>query len=232
MAEPLLRRLWNFVKPPPAIKGPKKPLTAQQRKQRKMIVVTLGIIALGGIGWGIYSYIAAAPERAQKKFEAAERLMGTADYRNAIDGFSSAIDTWSQLADAYIERGIAHHFLKEDDAALADFDAAIQLNNSSLERAYAGRGSIFRDRGDINRAMQEYTKSIQAKPNVDAFFERGQIYEKQGQHKEAVDDFTSAIEYLRDAPHVYRARATAREHMGDLDGARADRIQARLFERR
>jgi tetratricopeptide (TPR) repeat protein len=230
MAESVLTRLWNVVKPPPPAKGAKKPLTAQGRKQRTMILVTLGIFATAGAGWGIYAYISAAPERAQAQFDAAELLMGPAQYSKAIVGFTRAIHTWPQLADAYVERGIAHHYLKEDELALADFDAALQIN-SSLPRAYAARASIYRDRGDVNRAMDEYGKSIQASPTVDAFFGRGQIYEKLGQHQEAISDYDRAIEYLRNAPHVYRARAFAKANMGDAEGAKSDRDLARSFER-
>jgi tetratricopeptide (TPR) repeat protein len=231
MAEPILRRLWNAVKPPPAVKGPKKPMTAQRRKQRKIILATLGVLALGGVGWGIYAYIAAAPQRAQAKFDTTMLLLGSGKYKEAVDGFTDAIHTSPQIADAYVERGIANHFLKLDDAALADLDTAIQLN-PSLSRAFNARGGIFRDRGDIKRAMEEYAKSIQAQPNVDAYFERGQIYERLGQHKEAIADYDSAVEYLRTAPHVYRARAFAKANLGDEEGAKADRALARSYEHR
>ncbi len=231
MAEPILRRLWNTVKPPPAVKGPKKPMTAQRRKQRKMILATLGVVVIGGAGWGIYAYIAASPQRAKSQFDAAMLLMGSGKYEKAVDGFTHAIQIWPQYAEAYVERGISNHFLKQDELALADLDTAVQLN-PSLFRAFNARGGIFRDRGDIKRAMDEYAKSIQAQPNVDAFFERGQIYEKLGQHREAIADYDNAIEYLRTAPHVYRARAFAKANLGDEDGAKQDRALARSFERR
>lgn len=231
MAESVFTRLWNVVKPPPSVQGPPKPMTAQRRKQRKMILVTLGVILAAALGWEIYSYLSNAPQRAQAQFEAAELLMGPAKYDKAIEGFTRAIHTWPQMADAYVERGIAHHFRKEDELALADFDAALQLD-PSLARALTARGAIYRDRGDDDRALQEFTKSIQAKPNVDAFFERGQIYEKRGQHKEAIEDYDQAVEYLRNAPHVYRARAFSKSNIGDVEGAKSDRAIARSLERR
>lgn len=231
MAESIFTRLWKVVKPPSSVEGPKKPMTAQQRKQLKMILATLGVIAIGAVAWGVYTYIADAPQRAQAQFDAAELFMGPAQYGKAITGFTRAIQTWNQMPEAYVERGIAHHFLKEDELALADFDTALQMN-PSLARAFAARGSIFRDRGDDARAVEEYSKSIQAKPNVDAYFERGQIYEKQGHHKEAIDDYDLAVEYLRDAPHVYRARAFSKANIGDTEGAQSDRAMARSLEHR
>ncbi len=223
-------RLWDTIKPPSGDQGPKKPLTAQQRKQRQMILYTLGVIALGAIGWEIYAYIASAPQRAQKQFDEAEKLTGPAKYADAIAGFTKAIDIYP-MPEAYLERGLAYHQLHQDDDALADLQRAIDLNGYA-SRAYAIRAGIYQKRGDTNRAMEEYAKSIQASPNVDAFYERGQIYESMGQHQKAIDDYDQAISYLRNAPYVYRARAFAKQNLGDEEGAENDRKIARSFERR
>src|SRR3984885_16380477 len=130
MAESPFTRLWNFIVPPKPLSGPKKPLTAQQRKQRKIIYGTVGVIATGALGWFIYSYIAAAPQRAQKQFDAAILLTGPGKYDQAIAGFTKAIDIWPQMASAYLERGLAHHQLHQDDDALADLDRALAIDSS------------------------------------------------------------------------------------------------------
>lgn len=228
MAKNIVTRAWDSVKLPPA-QGVKKPMSPQRRKQRKMILVTLGVIALAGIGWAIYAYIGTAPQRAQSSFDDAERLMSAGHYAKAVDGFTRTLSIWPQMANAYVARGLAHHFLGEDQQALADLDNALQLD-PNLSAAYAARGSISRDHGDVSRAMEEYTKSIQSHPNVDAYFERGQLYEKLGEHQKAIADYDQAIAYLRDAPHVYRARAFAKANMGDEAGAQADRDMAHSLE--
>jgi tetratricopeptide (TPR) repeat protein len=218
------------VKPPAAVKGVKKPLTPQRRKQRKMIFLTVGVLAAAGLAWGVWTYIAAAPQRAKAQFDDAEALLYSGHYAKAVDGFTHSLATY-QTADAYVERGIAHHYLAQDDLALADYDRALQLD-PALSRAHTERGAISRDHGDVNQAMDEYTKSIQSHPNVEAYFERGQLYEKLGQHQKAIDDYDEAITYLRDAPHVYRARAFARAKLGDEEGAQADRKFAQSLEHR
>ncbi len=229
MAESPLNRLWNFVVPTSST--PKKPLTAQQRKQRKFIYGTACVIAAGVLGWVVYSYIAAAPQRAQKQFDEAFKLTGPGNYDQAIAGFTKAINTWPDMASAYVERGLAHHYLNQDDDALADLDRALALD-SSIARAYAIRAGIFHKRGQTDQAIQEYGRSIQAAPNVDAYFELGEIYEAAGQHQKAVDNYSLAISYLPTAPYIYRARAFAKQNVGDEAGAEEDRKTARSYERR
>jgi tetratricopeptide (TPR) repeat protein len=228
VAKNIITRAWDAVKLPP-VQGTKKPISPQKRKQRRMIFGTLTVIALGFIGWAIYEYIGTAPQRAQSAFDDAQRLMSAGHYAKAIDGFTRTLSIWPQMANAYVQRGLAHHFLGEDEPALADLDRALGLD-PNLPDAYAAKGSISRDHGDVSRAMEEYSRSIRSSPNVEAFFERGQLYEKLGDHQKAIEDYDQAIAYLRDAPHVYRARAFAKSNMGDEAGAKADRDMAHTLE--
>ena len=228
MAKNIVTRAWDAVKLP-TVQGTKKPVSPQRRKQRRMIFGTLTVIALGLIGWAVYAYMGTAQQRAQATFDDAERLMSAGHYAKALDGFTRTLSIWPQMANAYVERGLAHHFMGEDQQALADLDRALGLD-PNLSAAYAARGSISRDHGDVSRAMEEYSRSIQTTPNVDAFFERGQLYEKLGDHQKAIADYDQAIAYLRDAPHVYRARAFAKSNMGDEAGAKADRDLAHSLE--
>jgi tetratricopeptide (TPR) repeat protein len=117
------------------------------------------------------------------------------------------------------------------ELALRDFDKAIEMN-PNMDRAYASRGLIYRDRGDINGAVDQFTKSINIRPTVDAYYQRGQTYESLGEHQKAIEDYDYAIAVLRDAPHVYRARSLAKRNLGDVQGADEDREKARSFEHR
>jgi|SRR5579864_813336 len=230
MSESVLTRLWNAVKPPPpAEKRVKKPVTAQRRKQIRMIAGLVAILILGGAGWEIYNFIASAPDRARAKFNQAMVDMGPGNYQKAIDGFTRAVSIWPQLSEAYVERGIAYHYLRKDDQALADLDRATQVD-ASLGSAYLTRGVIYRARGDQQGAMQQFTKSIELQPGMDAYYERGELYESLGEHAKAIADYDQAIAYLRSAPHVYRARAYAKSKMGDEEGAKADRELAEGYE--
>jgi tetratricopeptide (TPR) repeat protein len=229
MAESTLARLWNSLKPPPAVKRPGTPSRGLRPQQRKLIIITAGVIVAGVAAWQVYAYIAAAPQRAQHEFEAAQKLMAPGNYGKAIDGFTRALKLSPGMAEGYVARGMAYHASGDDEKALADLDQALELN-PGIARAYNARGAIYRSRGRVDQALTEYGKSIQAQPNVDAYFERGQLYESLGQHEKAIGDYDQAVAYMRDAPHLYRARAFAKANLGDQEGAQADRDLAKNLE--
>jgi tetratricopeptide (TPR) repeat protein len=231
MARSVFSRLWEAVKPPPAVTRPGTKKTKLTASQKRLIYGTAAVVALAGLSWAVYAYVASAPQRADKEYQAAMKLMAAGKYKDAIAQFTRATEIWPQLADAYLERGVSHRYLNENDLALADFEQAIALN-SNLARAYTARGFIFRERGDTRRAMEEFTKSIEISPNADAYFERGQTFEDLGQHQKAIDDYNQAIAEERDAPYVYRARSLARRNLGDTDGFTEDQQTANSLEHR
>ena len=62
--------------------------------------------------------------------------------------------------------------------------------------------------------------------------QRGLAYEAAGEHRKAVADYDDAIAEMRDAPYAYRARALAKDALGDVEGAKADREAAQRIESR
>jgi tetratricopeptide (TPR) repeat protein len=226
MSESAFARLWKVMLPPPATGAPAR--QGLNRKQKRLVLGAATFIVLAGAGGWTYFYMAGAPQRAQAQYQTAMQLMQPGHYQEAITQLSRSIRIYP-LANAYVERGFAHRYLAQNDLAATDLEKAAELD-PSLARAYSGLGSIYRDRGDSQHALEEYTKSIQTSANVDALFERGEVYESLGQHQKAIDDFSSAIELLRDAPYIYRARAMAKSNMGDTAGAEADRNLARSIE--
>jgi tetratricopeptide (TPR) repeat protein len=220
-----LTRWWNSIKPLPEEASRRSPITAQKRRQLRLIKRTIGIVALAGAGWGVYTYIASAPERANAQLQAGMQEMQPGAYREAVTRFDRALSIMPQLAEAYLERGIAHHFLGEIEPALADLDKALDLN-PDLAAAYNERGAIYHERGDTQKAIENLSKSIQVQATTDGYYQRGQAYESLGQHQKAIEDYDQAVAQRRDAPYVYRARALAKDKLGDTEGAKQDRAKA------
>lgn len=217
------------MKPPPAVRRADEEEKTLTSKQKRLLRLASGLVAAAAIGWAVYVYVSGARQRADTRFQAAMRVMRPGGYGDSIKVFTQAINIWA-LPGAYLERGVAHHYLGEDDAALADFNQAIELD-PRLAAAYSARGSIFRARGDFKRAMEEFTKSINIESNVNAYYERGETYESLGEHQKAIDDYDKAVQELADAPFVYRARALAKRNLGDDAGYRADRDKAKSLEK-
>jgi tetratricopeptide (TPR) repeat protein len=231
MPESAFRRFWNTVILPPVDNRPGSPkVTALKQRQRRLVMTTLAAIVVLAAGGGVFYYISDAPQRADKEFQEGMKFMSPGKYPDAIVHFTRALEIYSQLPDAYLERGNAHRTLGETDAALADFQAAADLN-PTLADAHNGLAMIYLDRRDQRHALEELNKSIGLRPAVDAFFQRGQILDAQGDHQKAINDFDRAIAEDRESPYMYRARALAKANLGDPAGAHADRLIAQHLER-
>jgi tetratricopeptide (TPR) repeat protein len=226
--ESFFTRWRKAVRPLPR-EAPSAALLALKRRQRKLIQRTLAILLLTGAGGWTYSYWASAPDRAQEEVAVALKLLGIGTYDQAMRHFDRAIRIWPDYADAYLNRGLAEHGARHSAEALADFDRALDLD-PSLTRAYNARGQIYLENGDVQQTIRDCSKSIQVNPTVDAYYQRGEAYEKLGEHQKAIADFDAAIAESREAPFAYRARSVAKRNVGDRAGAQADDDQARRIE--
>jgi tetratricopeptide (TPR) repeat protein len=230
--ESALSRLLNAVKPPPPVNrivlSPE--VLALRRRQRRLVSIVLAFLVVLAAAAGVINYILDAPQRAEKEFQEGMKLMRPGKYQDAIVHFTRSLDISPQRLEAILERGNARLSVGDRDAALADFQAANDLN-PNLAEAHSGIAMIYVGRHDLRHALEELNKSIALQPTLEAYYQRGEVLESQGEHKEALADFDLAIAQARDAPYMYRARAMAKEHLGDLDGARADREAANQLER-
>jgi len=143
--------------------------------------------------------------------------------------FDRAIRIWPDYADAYLNRGLAEHSASHRAEALTDLDQALALD-PSLTRAYNARGQIYLENGAVQKTIQDCSKSIQINPTLDAYYQRGEAYERLGEHQKAIVDFDAAIAESREAPFAYRARSLAKRNAGDRAGAQADDDQAQRIE--
>ncbi|HXP87177.1 MAG TPA: tetratricopeptide repeat protein [Bryobacteraceae bacterium] len=210
------RRLWNAVKPPPAVSQ-----WHPTPRQKRMLISAGSALAAILLTGGVWVYITSAPQRAQTQLEQGTRLMIPGSYRDAVKRFDRSIQIWPHLADAYYQRGIAHHLLGDADAATEDLTSAI-AENPQLGAAYTERGTIFRDHRDLERALADFTRAVEVNPSPNGFYQRGQTYASLGQPQKAIEDFDRAIAELPDAPAIYRARAEAKRSLGDMAGYKAD----------
>jgi tetratricopeptide (TPR) repeat protein len=204
---------------------------ARKRRQKWLIAGTAAALVLVAAGVATFNYIESAPQRSDKEFQEGMKNMRPGKYREAVVHLTKALEISPGRADAYLERADAHRTLQEQDLALADFESAALLN-PNLAAAHNGIAVIYIDRHDFPRALEELNKSLALQPNLEAYYHRAEILEAQGEHQKAVADYDLAIAQERDAPYMYRARAKAKENLGDLEGAHADRELASGIERR
>jgi Tfp pilus assembly protein PilF len=74
-------------------------------------------------------------------------------------------------------------------------DRGKRESQQSKARAYTNRGIAYDLKGDLDRAIADYTKAIAIDPNTaKAYTNRGISYAKKGQVDRAMADFRKALE--------------------------------------
>jgi tetratricopeptide (TPR) repeat protein len=201
-----------------------------RRRQRRLLSVTLIAVALIAAGIGVYFYVDNAPVRADKQFQDGMKMMHPGKYGDAVVLFTRALASSPPRAEVYLERANAYQGQGEADLALADFQTALSMD-PTMFAAHNGIALIYIQRHDVPHAFEELNKSAALRPNIEAYYQRGQLWEAQGEHQKAIDDYDRAIDLSRDSPFIYLARATAKANLGDLEGAEADRIASSQLQR-
>jgi tetratricopeptide (TPR) repeat protein len=107
-----------------------------------------------------------------------------------------------------------------------------------LIEPYHRRAIAYLALHDLERAIADCSQVIKSDPTpitrdepvppfvADAYIHRGTAFAGLGQHDNAIDDFTSAIELMPDAPTAYQWRAKSYRAMGDAKRAAEDEHKA------
>ena len=107
--------------------------------------------------------------------------------------------TRKERASILVNRGILYNHMGEYDAALADFEAALELI-SDFPEAFINRGNAYFYTGQVERAIADYNRAIarrSAKRHT-AYFNRGLANESRKQLDAAYEDFVRANELKPD----------------------------------
>jgi tetratricopeptide (TPR) repeat protein len=91
---------------------------------------------------------------------------------------------------------------KSDNAKLAkgDSDGAIALRPEMAFLPYNNRGLVKKIEGDLEGAIEDYTKAIQLKSNyVDAYYNRGDAKRAKGDMDGAIANHTKAMQIKRES---------------------------------
>ena len=109
--------------------------------------------------------------------------------RKTHSAYATQLSSWS-----YNRRGEVRATEKRDQEALADFEAAVELNGRSW-RAVHNRGVSYAALGRVEQAMKDFDRTIELqKKYPNAYFNRGELFYGQGKYDEAAKDYTAAID--------------------------------------
>jgi tetratricopeptide (TPR) repeat protein len=130
------------------------------------------------------------------------------------------------LAAVHYRRGRAYLAMYQRPAAIADFNAAIDLNADFAE-AYLARAEANRfnnhDKERLARVLADYTRAIELKPEFfDAYYYRGTLYDWLKDRDLALVDYDRALALKPGDISTLHMRARLHQHLGNYDRALAD----------
>jgi len=99
----------------------------------------------------------------------------------------------------------------------------MQKHDQELVKKYYNRGIAYSEKGEVERAIEDYTQAIDLNPKfADAYIKRGLAYTKKGEFDKAIADYTKAIELNPDYADAYYRRSKVWLHLGQPEKAKAD----------
>lgn len=118
--------------------------------------------------------------------------------RNAAQAYTKAIQLDSKFLPAYEHRASDYLNLKQYQQALKDYETILKLDPENVT-AYADRGLARLETGNIWGAIFDFGDAIRRKKEGDSYLpnlyeNRGDAYVKLGQYRDAIADYTKAIE--------------------------------------
>ena len=112
-------------------------------------------------------------------------------------------------AETYLRWGYAKYRSDQYQAAIDDYDAAINLKPDSAA-AYYFRGTVKRSLGQYKEAIEDYDTAIDLKNDFAfAYYFRGTIRGDLGEHFIAIQDYNKAIRFKPDYAFAYLRRGIA-----------------------
>lgn len=165
--------------------------------------------------WGVALYRSGHYQDALAGFEHCLRI-DASDYRGfynrglvhlALHRFPEAVNDFDQAlklapdtalkADIYNDRGLAKLMTVQLEAAIADFNRAVEVNAKDT-RALFNRGCACHQSGQIEAAMTDFNQVIQMDPaDTYAYVRRGLLRHDLGDHWGAMQDLYQAADYAR-----------------------------------
>ena len=149
---------------------------------------------------------------------AANSYWDIANYEDVHFNASASIKKRPTATMHFLRAAATMELLDEDpmlydlDDALKDVNTSIELSSRDLGGKYALRGDIYVGLKDLPKALESYTKSIEANPsNYRPYLERAKIYLAKGYENwaKAVADLTKVVEKEKTKTEAYNLRGYA-----------------------
>ncbi len=139
----------------------------------------------------------------------------------AKSSFKTAVEQENDYYSAYIQLGLLY-FYDESNISEGYFKNALRIDPKSLEALYS-IAYYYQERGEYEKAMEHYQKSIDIQPYREPYFNMGYIYHEYLQeYEKAIEYYTKAINVEPRYLDAYFNRGLCYELMKNNVKAKAD----------
>jgi len=112
---------------------------------------------------------------------------------------------------------------RDEDDFIAGISGEIKRNQTDIE-SLVRRGIAYADRGDTDKAIDDFTEALRLNPTANVYYLRGHCYAEQEKFKDAINELNKAIGMQRDFLDALAERGRVYEKLGDYVNAEEDHI--------
>lgn len=143
-------------------------------------------------------------------------------YEKAFADATTAVQCDPNFPMAHVIRGFACHHLHDLEGMGREAKIGLEIDPRHPESRAMLAAYLFA-KGKIDEGISQLDRAIATTPNMAALhFLKGYALEKKGSHREAVDNFTKAIEINDQIPGYFCRRAISLGNAGDFRAALRD----------
>ncbi len=169
--------------------------------------------------------------RAKAHAALSDAAAARADYQQAVQLFTAAIDPTAANPTLVFYRAVAYHALGDVEHAEKDYDFVI-VNNPRNAVALVDRAILLsRLKGEVITAGADFDQAVAAAPNdADVRLARAEFQYLRGQFNLAAADYDAVLKLDPSRPLALYGRGRARLHLGDTANGNADLAAARALD--
>lgn len=169
--------------------------------------------------------VVAQPSKADVYIKLAAKLVVGGYYRQALQQYDKAIKA-APTSDNYSLRGYCYDMMGDYQKGIADFDRAIELNNSNSV-AFSNRGYAFYIIGKYEQSLSDYNRATVLKPDfVVVYSNRALLATRTGNYTLAISNINTALTLGMVNPSLYNLRGYCNTETQQYRAALLDYDQA------
>ena len=199
--------------------------------------------------------LAEAPEFVRVYLNIGLAYFRRGDFSESLNAYRKALEMDPNLIQAYAGMAMVYQAKGQTDKALEQLEMALRKKPEDLKTkeiyeklekqrqrvltaarqsvalSYCEKGNFFREKGELQKAIEQYTLALNEDPHfAAAYYNRARTYQELGKNEEALSDYTSAVKYNPKDSQAWNNKGFLLDRQGNIDQAISDYSRAILCD--